>query len=45
MEIGDLMFPLLLSAFGIILCIITSFYGIYIKKVSDIRKIESSLKE
>lgn len=44
-KIDDLMYPLLLSAFGILVCILVSFYGIYIKKVSDINKIESSLKE
>ena len=39
------MYPLLLSAFGIIVCIFVSFYGVYVKKVSDINKIESTLKE
>ena len=32
-DIKYLMFPLLLSAFGILVCIVVSFYGVYIKKV------------
>lgn len=43
-EIGDLMFPLLLSAFGILASLVTSIVAIYITKVNVIEKIESTLK-
>lgn len=43
-EIGDLMYPLLVSAFGILACLITSIVAIYITKVHEIEKIESTLK-
>ena len=43
-EIGDLMYPLLVSAFGIIACLLTSIVAIYVTKVNIIEKIESTLK-
>lgn len=39
-----LYFPLLLSAFGIIACILTSFFGIYMYTVDTFEKIETALK-
>ena len=44
MSIQNLMFPLTLIAFGIIVCIITSAVGIYINNVDVEKKIESTLK-
>ena len=38
-----LYFPLLLSAFGIISCIASSIYGIYVYKVKEIARIEKAL--
>ena len=40
---STLTFPLLISAGGILACFITSVFGIYIYKVTDIRKIALSL--
>ena len=39
-----LLFPLLISAVGILACFITSIYGIYFYKVDEIAKIELALK-
>ena len=39
-----LLFPLLISAAGIIACFFTSIYGIYIHRVDEVEKIESALK-
>src|SRR3990167_4355296 len=39
-----LYFPMLLSAFGILACILTSIYGIYFYEVNQTSKIESALK-
>lgn len=39
-----LYFPMLLSAFGILACILTSIYGIYFYEVNQTNKIESALK-
>ena len=39
-----LMFPLMISAAGIVACFFTSIYGIYIYKVDNIDKIEKALK-
>jgi Na+/H+-translocating membrane pyrophosphatase len=36
-------FPLLISAYGIIACIISSIIGIYVYKVTDVKKINSAL--
>lgn len=44
MSIQNLMFPLTMIAFGIIVCMITSAIGIYINKVDVEKKIESTLK-
>ncbi len=38
-----LLFPLLISAIGIIACFFTSIYGLYFYKVDSVEKIESSL--
>ncbi|CAD8123197.1 unnamed protein product [Paramecium sonneborni] len=43
-SIGELMYPLMVSAFGIGICILVSGYAVFIQKVTDIHKIESSLK-
>ncbi|CAK87669.1 unnamed protein product (macronuclear) [Paramecium tetraurelia] len=43
-EIGQLMYPLMVSAFGIGICILVSAYAVYISKVNHINKIESTLK-
>lgn len=43
-EIGDLMYPLLVSAFGILASLLTSIVAIYVTKVNVIEKIESTLK-
>ncbi|CAK68267.1 unnamed protein product (macronuclear) [Paramecium tetraurelia] len=43
-HIGQLMYPLVVSAFGIIICIAVSGYAVFIQKVTHINKIESSLK-
>ena len=40
-----LLFPLLIAAVGIVVCIITSYIGIYYNKVESILKIEAALKE
>ena len=40
---STLTFPLLISAGGILACFLTSIFGIYIYKVSDIRRIAISL--
>lgn len=40
----NLMFPLVLTAFGILVCLITSSIGIYINRVNEESKIESTLK-
>ncbi len=37
-------FPMLISAFGIIACILSSIYGIYFNEVESFEKIESALK-
>ncbi len=49
-NIGDLKnnkdviyFPLLISAYGIIACIISSIIGIYVYKVNEVRKINNAL--
>jgi H+-translocating diphosphatase len=39
-----LYFPMLLSAFGILACILTSIYGIYFYEVNEASKIETALK-
>ena len=39
-----LMFPLMISAVGIVACFLTTIYGISIYKVDDIEKIEKALK-
>lgn len=39
-----LYFPMLLSAFGIVACILSSIYGIYFNEVNSFEKIESALK-
>ncbi|KAL4478399.1 hypothetical protein ABPG74_006634 [Tetrahymena malaccensis] len=44
-ELDTLLFPLIVSAFGILCCIIVSFYGVYINKVEQESDIESSLKK
>lgn len=38
------MYPLMVSAFGIGICILVSAYAVYISKVNHINKIESTLK-
>lgn len=43
-DLDTLFYPLMVSAFGIVCCIIVSFYGVYIKKVEQESEIESSLK-
>ena len=43
-QIGELMYPLMVSAFGIGICILVSAYAVYINKVNHINKIESTLK-
>lgn len=44
MSIQNLMFPLTMIAFGIILCLVTSAIGIFINRVDVEKKIESTLK-
>jgi inorganic pyrophosphatase len=39
-----MLFPLLISAFGIIVCIITSFFATNLTKVDQVEKIEATLK-
>jgi H(+)-translocating pyrophosphatase len=39
-----LYFPMLISAFGIIACILTSIFGIYMYEVSTFERIEAALK-
>jgi len=39
-----LYFPMLISAFGIVACILTSIFGIYMYSVDTFEKIESALK-
>lgn len=43
-HIETLMFPLVLIAIGIIVCLITSMIGIYVNEVNQESKIESTLK-
>jgi inorganic pyrophosphatase len=38
------MYPLMVSAFGIGICILVSAYAVYISKVNHVNKIESTLK-
>lgn len=38
------MYPLMVSAFGIGVCILVSGYAVFIQKVNHINKIESTLK-
>jgi len=40
-----ILYPLLISAFGIFVCFLTSIYGIYINKVEEIDQIENALKQ
>ncbi|KAL4475816.1 hypothetical protein ABPG72_011377 [Tetrahymena utriculariae] len=44
-DIDTLLYPLMVSALGILCCIIVSFYGVYINKVEQESDIESSLKK
>lgn len=44
MSIQNLMFPLTMIAFGIVLCLVTSAIGIFINRVDVEKKIESTLK-
>lgn len=44
MSINNLMFPLTMIAFGIIVCLITSAIGIFVNRVDVEKKIESTLK-
>ncbi len=39
-----LLYPLMISAVGIVACFITSIYGLYFYSVDDVAKIEKSLK-
>ena len=39
-----MLFPLLISAFGIVICIITSFVATNLTKVDQVEKIEATLK-
>lgn len=39
-----LLYPLMISAVGIIACFFTSIYGIYFYKVDEVTKIEKALK-
>ena len=39
-----LLYPLMISAVGILACFLTSIYGIYFYKVDDVQKIEKALK-
>lgn len=41
---GAMMYPLLLSAAGILVCLVTSIFATDIMKVSSVDKIESTLK-
>lgn len=43
-SINNLMFPLTMIAFGIVVCLITSAIGIFINNVDVAKKIESTLK-
>lgn len=43
-NLDDMMYPLVVSAAGILCCIIVSYYGVYINKVTQESDIESSLK-
>jgi Na+/H+-translocating membrane pyrophosphatase len=44
MSIQNLMFPLTMIAFGIIICLITSAIGIFVNRVDVEKKIEATLK-
>lgn len=44
MSINNLMFPLTMVAFGIVVCLITSAIGIFVNRVDVEKKIESTLK-
>ena len=44
-NINNLWYPLLVSAFGIIVCIVTSYVALYVSKVEDNIHIEARLKE
>ena len=44
LDLGMLMYPLVVSAFGIGACFIVSAYAVFIQKVNHINKIESTLK-
>lgn len=41
---GYLLYPLMISAVGILACFLTSIYGLYFYKVDEISKIEKALK-
>lgn len=41
----SLWYPLLVTAFGILVCIITSVVALYVSKVEEADQIESRLKE
>lgn len=43
-SMDSLFYPLLLSAVGILICVVTSFIGIYVTRVSKPSQIESTLK-
>jgi len=44
LDLGMLMYPLVVSAFGIGACFLVSAYAVFIQKVNHINKIESTLK-
>ena len=43
-HVGDLLYPLVASAAGILCCVLVSWYGVYINKVEKESQIEISLK-